>query len=275
MEDIQTETSYTLDNAESSQTVPLAENKENNTDQSPEITTQSVSEELIECFNKNQKQAVFFATWLKSGLNATKAYQSLHPTTSSGSARVLGSRMLRKVDISTILASYELSIETYMSKLVDGLGAVQWNNSVKDFEVDYKTRYAYLDLLGKLLQMENTKNVTMTIYEASTPQQDKLYQTNGHKALFRNQAHLELEILLRVKERGELDEKGEIALQKLLDVMPEYRETYAQLNTRFPRKPVNDSVLVAKKTTQKNEDQIEQNTVLENIQGENSPSQSI
>lgn len=65
---------------------------------------------------------LFFVFWLQNGRNATKAYMQMHPRYKSTDVRqkkicsVLGHRLLTKVlakvNISDILAQYDLSIDT-------------------------------------------------------------------------------------------------------------------------------------------------------------------
>lgn len=69
------------------------------------------SQELISVIGSNEL-AIFVAAWLKHNRNATKAYLELHPDVTYESARVLGSRLLTKVNIGNLLALYDLRIST-------------------------------------------------------------------------------------------------------------------------------------------------------------------
>jgi len=107
--------------------------------------------QLEETF-ENKQIAVFLMTWLENGLNATKAYMKLHPNVDYHSARTLGSRLLTKVDIYTLLASQNLGIETYIQKLKEGLEATML---VGDERLpDHQTRRLYHRIQGILLGLE-------------------------------------------------------------------------------------------------------------------------
>ncbi|MBI2600255.1 hypothetical protein HYW43_05045, partial [Candidatus Daviesbacteria bacterium] len=79
-------------------------------------------DELVE---GDKELPLFLAEWLKNGLNASVAYKILHPNVSDASARVLGSKKLTKINISAILAGYDLGYSDYMSGLKEGLAATK------------------------------------------------------------------------------------------------------------------------------------------------------
>lgn len=103
------------------------------------------------------KQALFVTAWFKHNRNATKAYLELHPNVTYESARVLGSRLLTRVNIQDILAMYDLGLERYLKQLVVGLEAQRWNHLTKEWEPDHRTRFPYFETLGRLLGFENEK----------------------------------------------------------------------------------------------------------------------
>lgn len=103
---------------------------------------------------RDKNTAIFFQAWLRSGLNAKKAYLALHPDVGEHSAETLGSRMLKKVEVSAILSAYGLGIEAYFSQLKAGLTADKWNDFTGEREPDHKTRRAYHEVLGKLHDFE-------------------------------------------------------------------------------------------------------------------------
>lgn len=106
-------------------------------------------EELKDVF-PDEATALFFIAWVKNGLNAKKAYLKLHPDVGEHSAETLGSRMLKKVEVSAVLSAYGLGIETYFDQLKAGLEAAKWNDFTGEREPDHKTRRAYHEVLGKL-----------------------------------------------------------------------------------------------------------------------------
>ncbi len=110
--------------------------------------------ELIKIFDGNIDLALFYVTWIKNGLNASKAYKELHPDITDGSAEVLGSRMLGKVSRSAIMEAYGLDQNLYFTQLKEALGATKWNDFTGEREPDHRVRKDYHDKLGKLLGIE-------------------------------------------------------------------------------------------------------------------------
>ena len=53
--------------------------------------------ELEKAFSGDLDLMLFYLTWIKCGLNASKAYKELHPDCNDHSARVLGSTTLAKI----------------------------------------------------------------------------------------------------------------------------------------------------------------------------------
>ena len=106
--------------------------------------------EVLKGILPDKEIALFFIVWLKNGLNAKKAYIELHPDVGEHSAETLGSRMLKKVEVSAVLSAYGLGIETYFGQLKAGLTADKWDDFTGEREPDHKTRRAYHEVLGKL-----------------------------------------------------------------------------------------------------------------------------
>lgn len=111
-------------------------------------------DELQEAFGKDLDLFLFFVTWLKNGLNATKAYQELHPDVDYHSATVLGSRMLGKVSREQVMTAYGLGAEKYFEQLRDGLNATKRDHFTGEIYEDHVARKPYHDKLGKLLGIE-------------------------------------------------------------------------------------------------------------------------
>lgn len=78
---------------------------------------------LVEALNGDKELVIFFLTWLQCERNALKAYKKLHPAVTDGSAAVLGSRLLKKVNISVILDAMGLGMEKYLGIIAEGLEA--------------------------------------------------------------------------------------------------------------------------------------------------------
>ncbi len=109
---------------------------------------------LEEAFGGDKKMVLFFLAWLKNNRNATKAYQEIHPDVSYGVAATLGSRMLKKVDITLVLDSYGIGIEDYFNQLKEGLSSVKYVGLAAIPVPDQKTRRIYHQALGKMLGFE-------------------------------------------------------------------------------------------------------------------------
>lgn len=107
----------------------------------------SMMEEII----GDKEVPIFLSEWLKNGLNASAAYKALHPKVSDSSARVLGSKKLAKVNISAILAGYDLGVNDYMVGLREGLAATKFNELTGEKVPDYRVRLEFQRILGKLL----------------------------------------------------------------------------------------------------------------------------
>lgn len=117
---------------------------------------------LQDVFGEDLDLFLFYLTWIKNGLNASKAYKELHPKVDDHSSRTLGSRLLAKVDKGLIMQAYGLDHQIYFDQLKEALGATKWNDFTGEREADHKTRKDYHDKLGKLLGIE--------IDKADTPQ---------------------------------------------------------------------------------------------------------
>jgi hypothetical protein len=113
---------------------------------------------LLEAFKGDQEILLFYVTWIKCGMNATEAYRELHPNVTYGSARELGSRQLARIDKKILMRAYGLDEQKYFKQLTEGLDATKWNDFTGDREADHKTRKAYHDKLGKLLELEEDKS---------------------------------------------------------------------------------------------------------------------
>jgi|SRR5581483_7728068 len=112
---------------------------------------------LLQEFEGNEDQLLFFVTWLKNGFNAGKAYKELHPDVTEHSARTLGSRELSKVDKKMLLAAYGLDSGMYIEQLKEGLNAMKVNEFTGEMYADHFARKPYHDKLGKLLGFEKDK----------------------------------------------------------------------------------------------------------------------
>lgn len=128
---------------------------------------------LEKAFEGDKEMVLFFLAWLKHKRNATKAYQEVHPDVSERVAAVLGSRKLRKVDISLVLESYGIGVEDYFIKLNEGLNATKLSGTGgmkitmdgkgkinelghTNLEIpDFRTRRIYHQALGKMLGFES------------------------------------------------------------------------------------------------------------------------
>lgn len=106
---------------------------------------------LDDMIGADKELPIFLAEWLGNGLNASAAYKAIHPNVSDASARVLGSKKLAKINISAILAGYDLGYNDYMLGLKEGLNAMKFNELTGEKVPDYRTRLEFHRILGKLL----------------------------------------------------------------------------------------------------------------------------
>lgn len=111
---------------------------------------------LEKAFDGNLDLVLFFLSWVKNERNATKAYLEINPSVDPASAAVLGSRMLKKVNVEAVLQAYGIGPETYYQQLAEGMKAVKSDMTGQTFP-DHKTRAIYHDKLGKLLGIEKDK----------------------------------------------------------------------------------------------------------------------
>ena len=116
--------------------------------------TEDKVKDLVKVFDGNLDLMLFYLTWIKCGLNASKAYKELHPNVTDHSSRVLGSRELARVSKTTIMEAYGLDQQTYFRQLEEGLKADRSDMTGQIFP-DHKTRKLYHETLGKLLGIES------------------------------------------------------------------------------------------------------------------------
>lgn len=131
---------------------------------SAELTPQQLASTLADLkilFGDDEDLMLFFLKWLQNGRNATQAYLDLHPDVTYLSAKTLGSRMVKKIDLQSILLSYGLDFDVYFTQLKEGLAATRIHGTDDNFiEIpDHKVRKDYHDKLGKLLEIEKTEGV--------------------------------------------------------------------------------------------------------------------
>ncbi len=139
------------------------------------IVTQAVAQaqndlrKLTELLGNDDDLAQFFLEWLTNGRNAKRAYLKLHPEVSPRSAEVLGSKILRKIEVGDVLAAFGLNSESYFKQLKEGMAAKtggilrkfdKFGNVVQELDLrrpDHKVRRLYHEPLGQMLGYENKK----------------------------------------------------------------------------------------------------------------------
>jgi len=125
-------------------------------------------------FDGDKDLCLFFISWLKNGQKGGVAYKELHPEVTDESAQVLGSKLLSKIKVSSILSVYGLTPEMYFQQLKDGLEANRTISTISGKEAnggtvdfidvpDHKTRKDYHDKLGKLLGYEVASNSVLAV----------------------------------------------------------------------------------------------------------------
>lgn len=118
--------------------------------------------ELREMMGGDDDATLFFIEWVTNGRNAKKAYKAIKPDVTDQSAKTLGARMLTRVDLSLVLDSYGIGVDTYMRKLKEGLEATRLYGKSAIEHPDYKARRAYHEVLGEMLGLENKKEQAVT-----------------------------------------------------------------------------------------------------------------
>lgn len=125
-------------------------------------------EKLQEAFSKEDGKSdldlfLFYVTWVKNELNASKAYKEIHPSVSDHSSRVLGSRELAKVNKELVMQAYGLDLQTYYKQLKDGLNAKKRDQFTGEMYDDHQVRKPYHDKLGKQLGVETDTPVNIQV----------------------------------------------------------------------------------------------------------------
>lgn len=129
----------------------------------PELGELDEKEVLIlkEAVGDDPEVLVFFHHYLQEGLSATKAYKKMRPHVTEASAAVMGSRMLQKIDINTVLAVFGLDLARYIEVLKDGLEAETRKPVISKGEIidwytekDHSVRNTYHSKLGRMIGVE-------------------------------------------------------------------------------------------------------------------------
>lgn len=128
---------------------------------------------LESAFEGDKKMVLFFLAWMKHNRNATKAYQEINPDVSYQVAAVMGSRLLKRVNMELVLDSYGIGIPDYFNQLKDGLNAMKQVEGMligadgiqkASVEIpDHKTRRVYHRALGEILKIEKNENNVVNV----------------------------------------------------------------------------------------------------------------
>lgn len=118
---------------------------------------------VLDACQGNEEVAAFFLIWLRNGRNLGKAYKALHPEVTDASARVMGSRMLTRVNRAAVTEAYGVGFHEYFNQLKAGMEASKKvyknNNESGEIELvgeepDHKTRRDYHKALGEIIGIE-------------------------------------------------------------------------------------------------------------------------
>ena len=97
--------------------------------------------------NSNKKYDLFISEYLKNGLNATEAYQKLHPTASRRNSMIYGYKWLKKEYVikklekeqKKLMDKYEISREVLLNDLMvikdEAFKNKKYNESIKAIEL--------------------------------------------------------------------------------------------------------------------------------------------
>lgn len=124
------------------------------------VETKIDPELILEACDGDLLVAQFFSEWLSNGRDATKAYSKIHPEVTPGTARVMGSKQLSRVNKALIAESYCVGVDRYFQQLNEGLSADRVTNvgaMVINLGPDHKTRRPYHEAAGKLLGIERDR----------------------------------------------------------------------------------------------------------------------
>ena len=99
-------------------------------------------------------QRKFIDAYIKNNGNAAEAYRDTHPRYNGKNAKVMGCRMLTKINLETIelLNEMEMTDQQLHKKLKEGLDAKKSMSVMNQLEEvdDFSTRQKYLDMAYKL-----------------------------------------------------------------------------------------------------------------------------
>ena len=118
--------------------------------------------QLKDLMGGDDEVTLFFIEWVSNGRNAAKAYRAIKPDVTAQSAKVMGSRMLSRVNLSLVLDSYGLGVDTYFKKLKEGLSATRLFGKNAIIHADYNARRSYHEVLGTMHGLENKKEQGIT-----------------------------------------------------------------------------------------------------------------
>ena len=98
------------------------------------------------------KERKFITAYIENNGNASKAYKVTHPKYEGENAKVLGCRLLTKVNLKTneLLNEMGMNDEQLHEKLMEGLEATKAVGLLAESVDDFPTRHKYLDTAYKL-----------------------------------------------------------------------------------------------------------------------------
>ena len=116
-----------------------------------------IPNKILKHFEKRPRLLQFYLAWLVSGKdgkrNGVKAYQSIHPNVTYGTAGVRSCQMLKQIseiDKMLILSAYGLGHDKYFQQMKEGIEAVDELG-----RPDHRARYNYHKDLGEILKIKN------------------------------------------------------------------------------------------------------------------------
>ena len=144
---------------------------------------QEVVKLVLDVCDNDTELAQFFAEWICNGRNATKAAKAIKPHLTDGSAKVIGARLLTRVNLLAIFNALGLGVEEYIKHLKNGLNAKQIaiekdpeTGSVTARELDvpnHEIRAQYHSKLGQILGIETKDGGTNVAVQVNNLINDK------------------------------------------------------------------------------------------------------
>ncbi len=113
--------------------------------------TQNILKEQEESMKQDIETPIFFEAYLENSCNGTRAYLQLHPEVTEKSAATLASRLLRKVDLTKLLAAHGITMWEHIEAIKAGASATTRDKDTGEELPDWRTRGFFRTMIDKWL----------------------------------------------------------------------------------------------------------------------------